>query len=61
MPRGGGARNKPEFPMNGPVRDFAFEVAREIAADLNDPVFPAVIAPGKQNLVKTDHGNIARP
>lgn len=61
MARGSSTGNKPEFPMNGPVRDFAFEVAHEIAIDLKDPVFPAVVAPGKQNLVKTDHGNTARP
>lgn len=48
-----------DFTMNGQVRDFAFEVAQEIASDLKNPVFPTIVVQGKQNLIKADHGNDA--
>lgn len=60
MARGRRGGSKPEFSMNRLVRDFACEVAREIAADLEDPFSPAIALPGDQNLVKNDHGNILR-
>lgn len=44
MTRGKGTGNSNNFKMNGPVRDFAYEVAREIAVDLKNPVFQEIVA-----------------